>query len=166
MPLISRILPNFKGGIYCPFDNSPTFGETRRADRFRKFTPIVDRAGPLARIRSLWRSRAEPGDVVDFARSREELNITRRTIDSLPSVDSGIARYFAYCDLIGEPYLPPKSISARRRGSFFNTGATFGIYVSHLSKTCQLMGLPIDRNDNAADAAISGLKRARCSLSF
>lgn len=88
----------------------------------------------------------------------------RRTIDSAPVVESGIARYAEYFDLVVGPYIPPTSIRVRRRGAFFRTGATFAICVSRLAKAFQMLGCRIDRRDSALVASIRGLKHDRISL--
>ena len=124
--------------------------------------PTFESMGHVAKMHRLANSDAEPSHLIDFALVNEELNIMRQTIDSSPSVASGIACYSAYCDLMGGPYFPPTSIRVRRWGSFFNPCPTFSIYVGRLSKACQMMGSDSSGwIDSIAQSIIKGLKRAQ-----
>ena len=53
--------------------------------------PSLDDKGKAAKIHKIANSGALPGQIIDFAISGERRNIMRQTIESLPSVASGIA---------------------------------------------------------------------------
>ena len=77
--------------------------------------------------------------------------------DSLPSVASGIQCYSAFCDLAGAAYFPPTSANVKRWGSLFNPGKTFGLYVNHLAKACQILDIATDWYGDSIRAISRGL---------
>ena len=66
-----------------------------------------DDIAQVAKMLKIANSGAVPGQIRECARASDELNIMRQTTDSLPSGESGIARYADYCDLVGGALLPP-----------------------------------------------------------
>ena len=63
--------------------------------------------GPAAKIHKFANSGVLPEQLIDFTRAGAELNVMRQTMDSLPSVASGISCYAAFCDLMGSHISPP-----------------------------------------------------------
>ena len=113
--------------------------------------------GPAAKINELARSSASSSDILAFLNNGVTLNIVRQCKDSLPSVASGIQCYSAFCDLIGAPYFPPTNANVKRWGSLFNPGKTFGLYVNHLAKACQILDIATDWYGNSVRAIARGL---------
>ena len=128
--------------------------------------PEFEDAGPAAKIRALARSVVGKGQLERFLDSGVTVNVLRQAPDSLDSVASGISCYIAYCDLVGIDYFPPTSYHLRRGSSIFKVGGTFGLYVSHLKKACQILNVPILRHDELLSSVIRGLNHAKEQSDF
>ena len=85
----------------------------------------------------------------------------RQTINSLPSVASGIAVYGVLCDLTKAPYLPPTASRRRRLGDCVDSGVAFPTYEAFMAKARQILELPTDWEDEGVEAGIRGLMRAK-----
>ena len=57
--------------------------------------------------------------------------------------------------------LPPTSTLILRWSTFFNPGRTFGGYVAHLSKACQLLNINLSWYNSAVRGVIHGLENAQ-----
>ena len=125
-----------------------------------------DTSGPGGKIRSLPNTCADPVSNHRFSDAGVAIDITQQTIDPRPSVSAGISRYAAFCDLIRDPYLPPTEVRVERWATCFNTGATFPIYIGHLSRGCRLLDIDTSWRDEWADAAINGLRHDRVSDNY
>ena len=124
-----------------------------------------DTAGPAAKIRLLSEGENEPAAIQRFLSTGVAVNILRQSEFALPGIASGIQCWTAYCDLQGYPYYPPTSARVCAWASIFNPGRSFGQYLSHLIKGCQIIGAPTDWNDDAVSAMARGLRKAQ-NLSF
>ena len=117
-------------------------------------------AGPAAKIRLLAASKPDPAALERFLNTGSQLNILRQVQSSLRSVAAGVQCWASFCDLIGVAYFPPTPHSVLRWSSLFHPGKTFGLYVAHLSKACQILGFPLNWITASARGAIKGLINA------
>ena len=126
-----------------------------------------EKLGPAAKIRKLAESPHPMAVVSNFLRSGAQLNMLRQVQDSLSSVAAGIQCYGAFCDLLEVQYFPPSADVVLQWSAVFSPGRTFGMYVSHLDKACQLLGFSSDWRSSAVTGAIKGLANAMdLSLKF
>ena len=100
--------------------------------------------GTAAKIRCLAESTADNADITRFLNTGAQVNTLHQVQDSLKSVDSGIQCYASFCDLVQVPYSPPATETISRWSSLFSPGRSFGQYLSHVSKACQLMHLSLN----------------------
>ena len=105
--------------------------------------PEFERLGPAAKIRCLAESAAPQAQIAHFLNTGAQVNTLHQVQDSLKSVASGIQCYASFCDLIQVAYFPPCSENILRWSTVFSPGRTFGIYLAHVSKACQLLNLPL-----------------------
>ena len=120
-----------------------------------------DNAGPAARIRLLHPLKVDPGDLNCFLNAGAQVNTPRQAQGPLRSVAAGIQCWASYCDLIGAPYFRPTSALVLRRSTIFKPGRTFGGYVAHLAKACQLLDIPPLWYNSAVKGVILGLENAQ-----
>ena len=120
-----------------------------------------DKAGPAARIRLLQSLKADPTDITSFLNTGAQVNTLRQVQGSLRSVASGVQCWASFCDLVGAPYFPPTSSLILRWSTLFKPGRTFGGYVAHLAKACQLLDIPPLWYNSAVRGVISGLENAQ-----
>ena len=124
-----------------------------------------DRLGPAAKIRCLAESTAPQSVVVRFLNTGAQVNILHQVQDSLKSVASGIQCYASFCDLIQTAYFPPATENILRWSTLFSPGRSFGQYLSHVSKACQLLNLPLTWITPAVRGVAKGLANAQ-DISF
>ena len=124
-----------------------------------------DSMGPAAKIRCLAGSTADNADIYRFLNTGAQVNILHQVQDSLKSVASGIQCYASFCDLLQVPYFPPATETILRWSSLFSPGRSFGQYLSHVSKACQLMNLPLNWITPAIRGVAKGLANAQ-DISF
>ena len=126
-----------------------------------------DRAGPAAKIRLIERIGAEHSSLIRFLNTGAQLNTLRQVQDSLRSVSVGIQCWASFCDLINCPYFPPRAENVLRRSTFFKPVGTFGNYLAHLPKACQLLQIPPTWMSCAVRGVAKGLENAQdLSLKF
>ena len=113
--------------------------------------------GHASEIQKLAVSSASSTEILSPRNNGVALNIVTQCRDSLPSVAAGVQCYSAFCDLVGAAYFPPTYANVKRWGSLFNHGKTFGLYVNHLVKGCQISDIATDW-DNSIRAADKGLQ--------
>lgn len=124
-----------------------------------------DESGPAAKIRILARCKPDTETLDRFLNTGSQLNILRQVQSSLRSVAAGVQCWASFCDLIDIAYFPPSAHSVLKWSSLFNPGKTFGLYVAHLSKACQLLGFPLNWFTAPVRGAIRGLINAQ-DISF
>ena len=118
-------------------------------------------AGPAARIRILELARAPIESLTSFLNTGAQVNTLRQVQGSLRSVASGVQRWASFCDLVGAPYFPPTSTLILRWSTIFKPGRTFGGYVAHLAKACQLLNIPPTWYNSSVRGVIHGLENAQ-----
>ena len=69
--------------------------------------PIFESAFPVSTINRFARPGAATDDINDLTRAGDDLVSMWKTFDSSPTVEAGISRYAAFCDLLGDPYPRP-----------------------------------------------------------
>ena len=62
---------------------------------------------------------------------------------------------------MGAPYFPPTSSLILRWSTIFKPGRTFGGYIAHLAKACQLLNIPPTWYNSAVRGVIHGLENAQ-----
>ena len=124
-----------------------------------------DLAGPAARIRMLERAKFSPETLNSFLNTGSQVNTLRQVQGSLRSVASGIQCWASFCDLLDAPYFPPTAALVVRWSTVFKPGRSFGGYVAHLSKACQLLNIPLTWYNAAVRGVIHGLENAQ-DISF
>ena len=126
-----------------------------------------DKLGPAAKIRKLNELSCSSTAITSFLNTGAQLNLLRQVQDSLSSVASGIQCYGSFCDLEDVPYFPPSAEIVLRWSALFSPGRSFGMYVSHLTKACQLLGYGMEWRSSAVQGAVKGLANAMdMSLKF
>ena len=120
-----------------------------------------DLAGPAARIRMLERAKFSPETLNSFLNTGAQVNTLRQVQGSLRSVASGVQCWASFCDLVDAPYFPPTAALVLRWSTVFNPGRSFGGYVAHLAKACQLLNIPPTWYNSAVRGVIHGLENAQ-----
>ena len=113
--------------------------------------------GPSAKIRALARTEQPVESVKKFPDSGATVHVLRQVTESLDPVASVAVCYIAFCDLVGAEYFPPTPYRLRQRSALFRPGATFGLYVSHARKACQILNSSIPWRDSLLKGATKGL---------
>ena len=116
---------------------------------------------PAGNIKQLAASSASSEDINIYLNNGVALNVDRRRKDSPNSAASGIRRYSAFCDLIGVANFPPCTAIVKRWGSVFNPGKTYGLYVSRLAKSCQILDIPADWYGDSAHVIATCVQNIR-----
>ena len=127
--------------------------------------PRFEEAGPAAKIRLLARCKSDAETINRLLNAGSQLDISRQVQSSLRSAAAGVQRRASFCDIIDIAYPPPSFFSVIRWGSLFHPGKTFGLYVAHLSKVCQMLGSPLTWFAAPVRGAIRGLINAQ-DISF
>ena len=133
----------------------------KRANLAISLPEEYDHTGPAGRIRILADSGAPTESVRRFLATGSAVNILRQAETALPSIASGIQCWAAYCDLMGCPYYPPTTERVCAWATIFNPGGSFGQYLAHLIKGCQILGVATDWNTPAVSAISRGLRKAQ-----
>ena len=116
--------------------------------------------GPAAKIRRLAESTAPREQVMRFLNTGAQVNILRQVQDSLKPVAPGIQCYASCCDLLRIAYFPPATETVLRLSTLFAPGRSFAQYLSHLSKACSLMNLPLTWITPSVRGVAKGLANA------
>ena len=95
---------------------------------------------PMAKTDAIQRSGAPIQLRNEFLEDGANLNILRSVRGSLRSVASGINNYIRFCTMTDSTASPPSSGTIRRRSTTFNTGKTFGLYITHVRKDAIILG--------------------------
>ena len=123
--------------------------------------PDFEKSGPATKIRIIERGECDHSSLILFLNTCDQLNTIRQVQDSPRSVASGVHCWASFFDLINAPYFPPTSENVLRWGTLFNPGRTFGLYISHLPKACQLLPIPPLWLTNAVRGVARGLENAQ-----
>ena len=79
---------------------------------------------------------------------------------SLPCVRAGLRAWGSFCDTVGAPHFPASVATASRFSVVMRIPHTYGLYLSHVAKTCTLLGLPTAWKTSREVASIrAGLAR-------
>ena len=143
--------------------NVENSGVARRHKRARELLNVpeyFDQLGPAAKVRELSNGDNPISSVQNFLSTGAPVNILRQAQFTLPSIASGIQCWVAYCNLVQQPYFPPTSQRVCAWASLFKTGGSFGNYVTHLTKACQILNVSLDWNDSSVAAVARGLRKA------
>ena len=127
--------------------------------------PAFDKAGPAACIRFLEKAHASSDSLIAFLNTGDQVNTLRQVQGSLRCVAAGVQCWASFCDLLGVAYFPPNSTLILRWSTLFKPGRTFGEYVAHLAKACQLLNIPPTWHNFAVMGVIHGLGGAH-DISF
>ena len=111
--------------------------------------------GPKARIIALQNSTPDSQQLLRFLSAGAQKNILEQVRSSMPQVASGVGCYLAFCSLLAIAPFPPAAESVARWSAVFKPGKTFGIYLSHLAKACQLMGIDCSWKSNDTVIAVA-----------
>ena len=142
--------------------DSTVFAQNHRAARSElELDSAYDNAGPAARIRLLRASRASPDVLTSFLNTGAQINTLRQVQGSLRCVSAGVQCWASFCDLVGAPYFPPTSSLILRWSTIFKPGRTFGGYVAHLAKACQLLNIAPSWYNSSVRGVIHGLENAQ-----
>ena len=142
--------------------DSTSFSRRHKAARLELgLNEDFDRAGPADRIRFLEWARSSPDAINAFLNTGAQINTLRQVQGSLRCVAAGVQCWASYCDLVGDPYFPPTSSRVLRWGALFKPGRTFGGYVAHLVKECQLLNITPTWYNSAVRGFIHGLENAQ-----
>ena len=98
------------------------------------------RLGPKARIIALQNLAPDSQPLLRFLSVGAQANILEQVRSTLPSVSSGIGCYLSFCSLLAIAPFPPTAEVVAQWSAVFPPGKTFSIYLSHLSKACNLLG--------------------------
>ena len=121
-----------------------------------------DKAGPAARIRLLAASKPSSSESLNtFLNTGAQVNTLRQVQGSLRCVAAGIQCWASFCDLEGAAYFPPTASLMLRWSTLFKPGRTFGGYVAHVAKACQLLNIPPTWHNAAVRGVIHGLENAQ-----
>ena len=123
--------------------------------------PEFPHLGPAAKIRRLMESTSDRTRILRYLNAGAQVNTLRQVQDSLKSVASGIQRYASFCDLIQVDYFPPAPETILRWSTLFAPGRTFGHYLAHVSKACQLMNVSTSWITPAIRGVANGLANAQ-----
>ena len=137
----------------------------KRARQALDVPDSFDTAGPAAKIRLLSEGDNDPDTIQRYLPTGVAVNVLRQSEYALGGIASGIQCWTSYCDLKGHPYYPPTSARVCAWATIFNPGKSFGQYLGHLIKACQIIGVPTDWHDSAVSAMAKGLRKAQ-DLSF
>ena len=143
-------------------------GPARKCRRLRHELALPSnytKLGPAARIRALAASGAKPEQLNNFVAAGCQLNVLKQVGKSLKSVRSGIRCYLSFCSLMQLSPFPPSEGIVLQWSSIFGSTATFGLYVQHLLKACQLVGATTEWLSASIRSIARGLKRNR-DISF
>ena len=98
-----------------------------------------EKLGPAAKINALKQATPDSQQLLRFLSAGAQSNILEQVRATLPSVASGVSCYLSFCALLGIAPFPPSADVVARWSAIFAPGKTYSLYLSHLSKACQLM---------------------------
>ena len=99
--------------------------------------------GPIARITALQNNTPESQKLLRFLSAGAQANILAQVKSTLPQVAAGGNFYLAFCALLGIAHFPPTVEVVARWGAILRPGKTYSLYLGHLGKACQLMGIDL-----------------------
>lgn len=79
---------------------------------------VFSETSPASKIRDLAREAHQVEFIAKFLEAGAKVKVLTQVSDTLDSVSSGIARYIAFCDLLGAEYFPPASYRLRKWSAF------------------------------------------------
>ena len=116
------------------------------------------RLGPKARIIALQNITFDSQQLLRFLSAGVQVGILEQVRLPLPSAASGVGCYLSFCSLLAIAPFPPTSETVARRSTVFAPGKTYSIYLGHLAKACQLMGIDCSWRYDTVLAAAKGLR--------
>ena len=85
------------------------------------------------------------------------MNILQQVRLTLPSAASGISSYLSFCSLLRIAPFPPTITVVFKWSCPFTQGKTYGLYVNHLTKACQILQIDTSWENESVRAAIEGI---------
>ena len=140
---------------------------TELAERFALINKQFDLSegssslGPAAKIRKIALASDDSKRIADLCSKGSQLNTLLQVNYSLKAVASGLRRWGMFCESLREPHFPPTAKRVSQWSFMFPPGKTFGLYVAHLLKACQLLGISDQWCSHEVRGIIKGLKNAK-----
>ena len=116
---------------------------------------------PLARVKLLDTKRDRGLLLEEFLKLGSQINILRSVGSSLRCVSSGLNSFASFSALLNKPFFPPSEDLVALWSSTFVPGKTYGNYVGHLKKGCNLVNVTTDWFSPRIRAISKGLRQAK-----
>ena len=115
---------------------------TSRRDRIRSKAGLpgnFDQLAPMVQTTSIAQGPATGAEIAEFSDQQARINITPSVVGGIRSVAPGVNCYIRFPRSTRVQSFPIAQATMRRRGTTFDPGATFIIYINHITHAARLV---------------------------